>query len=158
MPSHPSTYGAIDKWHRKEEILKTLIADLINIIQGVPAYLVQSQEVLFVFQISKSPKKNVPKNKHFTVIGRKFKFQAQDSFLDYFFWDLKNESHFLKKATFSCRLYLPLFATKLKCFPLSTIVWKKVALVMSLMDVYSQSFADLSPLAASYTSLCLQQN
>ena len=40
---------------------------------------------------------------YFTVIGRKFKFQAQDSFLEYFFLrfgDLKNESRFLKKATF----------------------------------------------------------
>ena len=36
--------------------------------------------------------------KHFTVIGGKFKFKVQDSLLEYFFWkDLKNESHFLKK-------------------------------------------------------------
>ena len=37
---------------------------------------------------------------HFTVIGGKFKFQAQDSFLEFFFLrfgDLKNVSHFLKK-------------------------------------------------------------
>ena len=36
-----------------------------------------------------------------------FKFQVQDSFLEYFFWrfeNLKNESHFLKKATFTCLL------------------------------------------------------
>ena len=38
----------------------------------------------------------------YTVIVRKFKFQAQDSFLEYFcFGDLKNESLFLKKATFT---------------------------------------------------------
>ena len=39
-------------------------------------------------------------------MGGKFKFQAQDSFLEYFFerlGDLKNKSHFLKKATFSLR-------------------------------------------------------
>ena len=38
---------------------------------------------------------------HFSVLGGKFQFQAQDSFLEYFFWrigDLKNESHFLKKS------------------------------------------------------------
>ena len=39
-------------------------------------------------------------------MGGKFKFQAQDSFLEniyifFRFGDLKNESHFLKKATFS---------------------------------------------------------
>ena len=37
----------------------------------------------------------------FTVFGGKFKFQAQDSFSEYFFWrfgDLKNASHFLKKS------------------------------------------------------------
>jgi hypothetical protein len=38
-------------------------------------------------------------------MGRNVKFQVQDSFLEcFFFWkfgDLKNESHFLKKATFS---------------------------------------------------------
>ena len=35
-------------------------------------------------------------------MGGNFKFQAQDSFLEYVFWggDLKNESHFLKKGTF----------------------------------------------------------
>ena len=33
-------------------------------------------------------------------MGGNFKFEAQDSFLEYFF--LKNESHFLKEATFSC--------------------------------------------------------
>ena len=34
-------------------------------------------------------------------LGRKFKFQVQDSFLEYFYLgDLKNTSHFLKKATF----------------------------------------------------------
>ena len=39
-------------------------------------------------------------------MGGNFKFQVQDSFLEYFFWrfeDLKNESHFLKKATFSLK-------------------------------------------------------
>ena len=41
-------------------------------------------------------------------MGGNFKFQVHDSDLEYFFWrfgDLKNESHFLKKATFSCRVY-----------------------------------------------------
>ena len=39
----------------------------------------------------------------FTVIGGKYKFQVQDSNLEYLFrrfGDLKNTSHFLKKATF----------------------------------------------------------
>ena len=39
-----------------------------------------------------------------TDMGGKFKFQAQDSFLEYFFerlGDLKKESHFLKKGTFT---------------------------------------------------------
>ena len=39
-----------------------------------------------------------------TILSLKFKFQAQDSFLEYFFLsfgDLKNESNFLKKGTFS---------------------------------------------------------
>ena len=45
-----------------------------------------------------------PAKKHFTVIGGKFKFQAQDSFLEYFFFgDLeiwKTNHTFWKKATF----------------------------------------------------------
>ena len=36
-------------------------------------------------------------------MGENFKFQVQDSDLEYFFGDLKNESHFLKKATFNSR-------------------------------------------------------
>ena len=39
-------------------------------------------------------------NKLFTDMGGNFKFQAQDSFLEYFFarlGDLQNKSHFLKK-------------------------------------------------------------
>ena len=39
--------------------------------------------------------------KHYYVMGGNFKFQVQDSFLEYFFprfGDLKNESHFLKKS------------------------------------------------------------
>ena len=52
------------------------------------------------FQISKSKK-----NKTFqkTILSLIFKFQAQDSFWNIFFLrfgDLKNELHFLKKATF----------------------------------------------------------
>ena len=39
---------------------------------------------------------------HFTVIGGKFKFQAQDSFLEYSFFEIwrseKISSHFLKKS------------------------------------------------------------
>ena len=37
-------------------------------------------------------------------MGGNFEFQVQDSFLEYFFWrfgDMKNTSHFLKKATFN---------------------------------------------------------
>ena len=65
------------------------------------------QKVQFVFQISKYPKKIIPK----TILNLKFKFQAHDSFLEYFFGDLKKESHFLKKATFGkqqthCTTYL----------------------------------------------------
>ena len=41
-------------------------------------------------------------NTHITVMGRNFKFQVQDSFFGIFFLgDLKNKSHFLKKATFT---------------------------------------------------------
>ena len=39
-----------------------------------------------------------------SVIGVKFKFQVQDSDLEYFFWRfgfLKNTWHFLKKANFT---------------------------------------------------------
>ena len=65
------------------------------------------QKIRFIFKISKSPKKNIPKNYPelvlYTVIGEKFKFQAQDSFLEYIFFfsrfgDLKNTSHFLNKS------------------------------------------------------------
>ena len=56
-----------------------------------------SESSMKFFQISKSKKKN-------TILSLKFKFQAQDSLLEYFFFlrfgDLKNESHFLKKTTF----------------------------------------------------------
>ena len=48
----------------------------------------------------------------FTVFGGKFKFQAQDSFSEYFFWrfgDLENESHFLKKS----HLYSKRFCARL---------------------------------------------
>ena len=34
-------------------------------------------------------------------MGGNFTFQVQDNFLEYFFGGLKNESHFLKKATFN---------------------------------------------------------
>ena len=74
------------------------------------------QKVRCVFQISK---KDTPKTilnlkfkfpaNSYTVIGGKFKFQAQDSFLEYFYFgDLKNESLFLKKNTFSAALKNPL--------------------------------------------------
>ena len=39
-------------------------------------------------------------NKLFTVFGGKFKFQGQDSDLEYFFGNLTNPSHFLKKSHF----------------------------------------------------------
>ena len=50
------------------------------------------QKVLFVFQISKSQKKisypeleiQISRQYHFTGIGGIFKFQAQDSFLEFF--------------------------------------------------------------------------
>ena len=54
------------------------------------------QKVRFVFQISKSPEKNIPKNYpeleilNFppkTLCG-KFKFHAQDSLLEYFFLEI----------------------------------------------------------------------
>ena len=73
------------------------------------------QKVWFVFQISKSPKWKYSKllssawnlNFLFTVIGGKFKFQVQDSDLEYFFsGDLeiwKTNHTFWKKATFSCK-------------------------------------------------------
>ena len=63
----------------------------------------------FVFQISQSTEKNIPKNfreleiynfrpYQNTVMGGNFEFQVQDSFWN-IFWgrlgDLKNESHFL---------------------------------------------------------------
>ena len=51
----------------------------------------------------------------FTVFGGKFKFQAQDSFSEYFFWrfgDLKNASHFLKKATFKSAFFSRIFLHK----------------------------------------------
>ena len=58
------------------------------------------QKVRFVFQISKSPKKKRIFQK--TIVSGKFKFQVQDSFLEYFFFlrfgDLNNTSHFLKKS------------------------------------------------------------
>ena len=48
------------------------------------------------FQNSRFQKKIFPK----AILSLKFKFQAQDSFLDFFlrFGDLKNKSHFLKKS------------------------------------------------------------
>ena len=55
-----------------------------------------------------------------TVIGGEFKFQVQDSDLEYFFGDLKNTSHFLKKGTFKTDLkfatYLQFTLTFSKCF------------------------------------------
>ena len=54
------------------------------------------QKVRFVFQISQSTEKNIPKNYREleiynfrpyqnTVMGGNFKFQVQESFLEYFF-------------------------------------------------------------------------
>ena len=43
------------------------------------------------------------------ILSLKFKFQVQDSFWEYYFWrfgDLKNELHFLRKATFTILLEL----------------------------------------------------
>ena len=42
-----------------------------------------------------------------TIMNLKFKFQAQDSFLEYFFWRFKKTNRtFWKKATFSMKKYL----------------------------------------------------
>ena len=66
------------------------------------------QKVRFVFQISQSPKKIIPKNypeleiwipKLFNEMGGNFKFQARDSFLEIFFWEIwKTNLTFWKKA------------------------------------------------------------
>jgi hypothetical protein len=72
---------------------------LVNVIGLKVAFF---QKVRFVFQISKSPEKNIPKNYpelensrpfHNIVMGGNFKFHVQGRF-----GDLKNESHFLKKS------------------------------------------------------------
>ena len=48
------------------------------------------QKVRSIFQISQSPQKIIPKNeKLFTDMDRNIKFQAQDSFLEYFLGDLE---------------------------------------------------------------------
>ena len=79
-----------------------------------------SESAMKLFQISKSQKKKIQKavlnlkfefpanntyyyyyKYYYTVIGGKFKYQAQYSFFGFFFLrfgDLKNESHFLKKS------------------------------------------------------------
>ena len=80
------------------------------------------QKVWFIFQISKSPKKysknlswawnlNLPP---ITVkcFGRKFKFQVQDSFLEYFFGDLeiwKTNRALWKKNIFKVLLSQPIY-------------------------------------------------
>ena len=63
------------------------------------------QKVWCVFQFSKKYSKLLSWtwNLNFPpiTVNNKFKFQAQDGNLEYFYFgDLKNESHFLKKATF----------------------------------------------------------
>ena len=62
-----------------------------------------SESAMKFFQISKSQIFQKP------ILGGKFKFQAQDSFLEYFFWDLeiwKSNLTFWKKATFKKTLKL----------------------------------------------------
>ena len=44
------------------------------------------QKVQFVFQISQSPKKNIPKKLSSKKMGGNFKFQVQDSFFGIFFF------------------------------------------------------------------------
>ena len=47
-------------------------------------------------------------------MGRNFKFQAQDSVLEYFLWrleDLKSKPHFLKKGTFSTTQNIHIWAS-----------------------------------------------
>jgi hypothetical protein len=64
------------------------------------------QKMLFFFQISQSSEKHIPKklssawnlNLLFTAISEKFKFQVQDSFLEYFYF---GDLTFWKKTTFS---------------------------------------------------------
>ena len=77
------------------------------------------QKVQFVFQISQSPKYKYSQklswarnlNLLFTVIGKKFKFQGQDSFLEYFYsgdWEVwKTHPTFWKKATFKKQNFGP---------------------------------------------------
>ena len=80
--------------------------------------------------------------------GEKFKFQVQDSDLEYFFWrfgDLKNTSHFLKKATLrtktSCGLKrltissktsLITFLYKTKCISIFSASQKNRHLVLTI--------------------------
>ena len=78
----------------------------------------------------------------YTVIGRKFKFQTQDSVLEYFFWrfaDLENESNFLKRS----HLY-----TELKGFQewlyefisLKILAWKAIKCSSCLKKCFRSHF------------------
>ena len=59
------------------------------------------QKVWFVFQTSKPPKKIFQKIiLRLNVIGGKFKFQVQDSFLEFVFLEIRNHT-FWRKATFN---------------------------------------------------------
>ena len=89
-------------WNTVQELIKNSVevCHIGHVQLKVPFF----QKVRFVFQISQSSKKIVPKNypelEIWNSVNNVFKFQAQDSFLEYFFGrlgDLKNESHFLKK-------------------------------------------------------------
>ena len=87
----------------------TLILKIFKILNRLKVFFSESAIFFSNLQICK---RNYSKslywawnlNKLFTIMDGNFKFQVQDSDLEYFFWrfgDLKNESHFLKKATFT---------------------------------------------------------
>ena len=79
--------GAAARWPKFRQITQCFLQ------LKVPFF----QKVRLVLQIYQSPKKNIPKyypeleisisrQLQYTVIGGKIKFQAQDSFLEYFFF------------------------------------------------------------------------
>ena len=110
----------------KDILLRTQVHEYVHWISDSPLYKFFSssslrwfffQKVWFVFQISK---KNYSKSLSWTwnlnfpplTVNNKFKFQAHDSFLKYFYfgdWEIWKMNHnFLKKATFTTYLNLVL--------------------------------------------------
>ena len=108
--------------HRLLFYLETLLKQVSKIMELKAAFF---QKVLFVFQISKSPKWKYSEKRSwawnlkllFTVIGEKFKFQVQDSFLEYFhFGDLeiwKTNRTLWKKATLTWYLKFEFYRQKI---------------------------------------------